>query len=485
MFNDRISNPISPLTINYVNEFINRINGEPDYALTSLAYALFKPRFQKYDGIYGRIGIQGTVDDQLNDAKLIMKERRSMTEEELKRTPCLRYYILFNKNDYPTITEALKESGMQELPQIKAYMSQELKLESFAAMINKDLNYACVFVPTPHIEIYHLVIAFLGALFPLSFEDKPLTKDEINILKALTNKTSAKFVSLVSTALNTVKKDVLKFELHQCFSGFREQKISQAHQNVLNLERQIEETMQMYQNYMERLESAVVMYEGMKAVNGDDGNNQQETETIEYIAGCPRLHNVEYHNGELTFDVDTLLTNFDMLKWRNVVSRRDIFNNYRLEPNNPFSNVECRKKLLNTLFDTNDPELCVKMRGRFHLKINRNYMDVERGTGYTYFGTEMDNCLTNPHFELHGCPGENRNQVIECLKNADIISAIECCIAATGSVNIGETELTFRPFVQNILTSNKKIIHRMSDGVDLTPAEALMWLMMKEGDKVA
>ena len=69
--------------------------------------------------------------------------------------------------------------------------------------------------------------------------------------------------------------------------------------------------------------------------------------------------------------------------------------------------------------------------------------------------------------------------ITDCLRKGDIIPAIECSMAAIGSVNIAERELTFRPFVQQILTTDKRIIVT-SDGKDLTPAEALLWLRKRD-----
>ena len=111
-------------------------------------------------------------------------------------------------------------------------------------------------------------------------------------------------------------------------------------------------------------------------------------------------------------------------------------------------------------------------------------MNAPSGDDYRSSDRALRDCLANPHFKQHGCPGRNRDQIVQCLSQADIVSAIECCIAATGSVNIDETDITFRPFVQEILTSTQKIIRRR-DGIDLTPAEALLWLTKKQGEETA
>jgi hypothetical protein len=123
----------------------------------------------------------------------------------------------------------------------------------------------------------------------------------------------------------------------------------------------------------------------------------------------------------------------------------------------------------------------VNMIGEIYLDINRQNMTVSRGD---VVSPGLENYITNPHYKYHGCPGTNRDQIVACLRQGDLVNAVECSIAGVGSVNIAETEYTFRRMVQEIFVSNKKVIHRR-DGVDMTPAEALLWLIRKEGDKAA
>ena len=275
-----------------------------------------------------------------------------------------------------------------------------------------------------------------------------------------------------------MRETILRTELAQCFRGFRQGKIDHANNEVTGLRNTIQRIMADYQNAMDQLNEAIVRYEGLKALNG--GDNEQEREAIEYLSTCPRLHNIQYTSGTLVFDVDTILTNYDELKFRNAVRTKDAYNGYRLPDDSPFASLTARKLFMNALFDSNDPDLSIKMRGQIKLNTARSYMDVPRGEPYgSDVGDELDNCVTNPHFERHGCPGQNRNQIMQCLQAGDLVSAIEASIAAVGSVNIAETDLTFMPFMQKVMTSTKKIIRRR-DGVDLTPAEALLWLTKKE-----
>lgn len=477
MFIDRLSTPVSPLTTNVVGKLI-RPQFEPDYVLTCLSYALLKSRYKDYRGITGKIAIP--LKSEFFES--FIHDREALSEEERVLTPAFIYVTFDNNLALSMLITRLKNLGMTELEQVNAFVKQTVENTEIHALIHKDTNTAFVFANTGTISVYHLTIAFFAALFPKPFEDKPLTKEEIDVLKSLTAKTSHKFVTLLSKQLDFAKLDILRSELSGCFKGFREGRIKTASDRLLQLERSMDEALNEFRKYSEQREEAMIILEGLKSVT--EGYGEQETEAVDYIVSCPRLHDVVYMNDVLTFNVDTLLTNFDVMKWRRVVDSKDIYNGYRIDSASPFASSANRKLLLDALFSSNDPEISVRMRANFRLYIIRNYMEVQRGDDFANNCYEITNALTNPHFKNHGCPGQNRDQIVTCLRQGDLVSAMECCIAATGSVNIGETEITFRPFVQEILTSTMKIIRR-TDGVDMTPAEALLWLLNKQGDKAA
>ena len=479
MFTKTISSPVSPLTYNYFANHIPamvRPNNEPDWSLSCLGVALIRPRVEKY------CGITGCVDGLTcaTSVEFAITRRNSRRQNESSKTiPGFHYmYMSLNEENLSEIKKAMNAQGFEELKAVEAFVAQQLKMTLFAVYIDKETNSAFIWAPSSNMALYHLCLGFISALFPNIFKDKPLSIEEIQLVKSLTNKTHDRFVATCSNLLKPLKQQIVKEELTNCFRGFRSGKIRAAEQDVERIRYSAEEALKNYRNIIDNLNTAIINLEGLKVVNSDE-NNTQEQEAIDYIVSEPRIHNVQYSNGQLTFDVTTVLTNTDVMKFKNQIRRGDVFNGYHLADDNPFKNLESRKLLLNALFGTESPELNVKVRGKIVLQITRNFMDAPRGENFDESNPAIANCLTNPHFKLHGCPGQNRTQIIECLQQADIETAIEASISATGSVNIDETDITFRPFVQEILTSDKKIIRRC-DGVEMTTAEALLWLTKKE-----
>jgi len=476
MFKEAISSPIAPLTQNYFKT-LSRPDRELDWSLSSLGAALLRPRIENYQGVYGYMVSGATKESALVHIGEVIQDKKTR-KEVCKNEPFVVYHMMsLTAETVNYIKRHMEEFGCEEVKAIEAYVKQELSMDLFAAFTNKETNSAFIFTGTSNLALYHLCLAFISTLLPAVFESQPITPDEVQIVKALSHRTSAQFVDLLSKALSPMKHELMRAELNQCFRGFREAKIQAAERTVNEMQSRIDELMERYRRQIDELNNAIIMFEGLKVVNSDS-NNEQEQEAIDYLVDNPRLHNVSYSNGALSFDVDTYLTNIDVMKFRNAVRTKDIYDSYRLNQNSPFASKNNRKMLLDALFNEYNPKLFVKIRGHIVLQINRNWMDAPRGNDFDETNLALANCLTNPHFKLHSCPGQNREQIIQCLREADIVSAIECSIAATGSVNIAETDITFRPFVQEILSSERKIIHR-EDGVDMTPAEALLWLTKK------
>lgn len=474
MFVSQIRRPISPLPEDFFFDKA-RPTGEYDYALSCLAFVLLHSRIQNYGGICGRCGVCGNIEDAVKDA-LFLEEQGNNDAPRF-----FYYYCTDMEGELVDKARAeLKNGNLTELPQIEAYIKQETQLANYLVAISLKTNSAYVFAPTSHLGLYHLTIAFFFALYPNLFKDKPLTENERALLQSLTQKSPVRFTYLITKALEPMKNEMLKAQIAKWFAGYRESRVRSAEQDVARCQQFVQDNLSQYGQLMQNLNEAIVRYEGLKKVVSD--NTEKEDELTEYLAASPNLHDISYSNGYLTYTATTYLQNFDIMKWRHAVRCNDIYNSYRLADDNPFNNYASRKMLLDALFDSQDPDLMVNMIGTIKIHLGNNSVNVVAGEDI-----KLDSdCgyITNPHYKYHGCLGSNRDQIVSCLQHGDIISAIECSIAGVGSVNIGETEYTFRRMVQEILTHKGKIIHRR-DGTDLTTAEALLWLIKKKEENAA
>ena len=464
MFSNFLQHPVHPLTESWFSTY-HRPENEPGWALSSLAFTLFDSRIPNYDGMDGQW------------TRLMYMDIPRVPD--LLTTLCRRptfHFLHGDGYDLVPFAEISALEGVKELTAINEYFKQKVHTENIRIFINEDANTAVCFVHRANTSICHGIMAFLPLLYPKYFREKPLSANEKMMLNYISIADLGGFMQTLGEILQPRLKEFLHTELKSCMESFNQAKLRDARQDVEMAQNHVEQSLENYKEYVERLNQAIQMYEGLRVTLTTDEKSTDEL--VDYIASEPRLHKVTFQNGVLLMTIDSLLVNVDPEKWKRLKAREDIFSGYALENDNPFSIRENRILFLDHLFGK-DPQMRVHLMGGIKINLNTRSMDVQSHGRYDDMDSVLGNCMPNPHFELHSCPGQNRGQILECISRGDIETAIECCMAAVGSVNIDETELTFRPFVCSVMASEKKIIH-MNDGRDLTPQAALLWLIAQQ-----
>ena len=221
MFNSAIVNPVSPLTTTYINKLV-RINNDPDFSLISLATAIIKPRVETYSGIEGSYLFTRDANDIANKIDLFNDSRKNVDKKAAMNIPAFFYMISNLSMDSLNVIRAhAKEIGLTELTTIENFVNQQLSFSTYGVFINSESNAAFVVVSSTSMSLYHLSISFISLLYPALFKEHPLTKEETEVLKGLTNKSQTNFVERTSDILQYMKADLLRQELAECFRGFR------------------------------------------------------------------------------------------------------------------------------------------------------------------------------------------------------------------------------------------------------------------------
>ena len=476
MFQKWLSSPIAPLSSKVLSKYTT-LTYNPDYSFPTLAYVLLKDRIENYSGIGGKyfnIKMQGILED----IKRI--EENKTLHPETKTIPLFNYYYTAGINEFSDehITElkgVMKDIGAEEFVNLERFVMQQTKRQHYFAFTKTENNTVYIISETSIGTVYHLTLSLMPILFRGLFKDKVLTKEEEKILEALTHKTPDAFIERISQHLAPLRIQLLTEELRGVFNGYHEARIARAKESVESNRQNAENYLHNYAMAIEKMREAIALYEGLKIT--ETNNTDEENELIDYLVNNKNVHDIVYCDNSLQYSVATLLTNIDPQKFDTARRRNDIYNGYRFTEDSPFRDVQSRKLFLDALFADPNPEYYVRIRGKIMLNINRSWMDVERRASYDENNAELNSCLNNPHFDFHGCPGRNRDQIMECMRMNDLIAAVECSVAATGSVNIGETEITFRPFVQQLLSSKNKIIQVRKTGEKITPEEMLLRLL--------
>ena len=471
MFRDYIQNPVDPIPVEYTRK-LNRLANEPDYSLTCLGIAMLKPRMKDYEGIKGTFTYFENESDCVGDFNAHL-------EIEAK-VPTLYYYMYSSESD-DDIRSQLDGSDFIEKQNISTLLKDKAKTKCIA-IYHKEQNVAAIFVNSRDIRYYHLLISFIPLLFPNLFVEMPLRKPEdYDIIKSLSKPDSNTFVQKIQEAVKPYLTEFRMVMLNDFLHNMHDIKIQAAKASVDQCRHRMQEREEAYAAAISGLKQAIVVYEGMKAV---EVFGEPEKELVDYLTTKEEIHNLQIIDNKICFTVATLLINYNENAWATFSERGSIYDgNYAREGERTrilpvFQDKSNRKKLLDNLFSAS-PDFSIKICGNYEMSISDCRLRTRRDYDYLKADPMYESYLPNPHLKLFSCLGGYENRVMDALRDQNYIGAIEMCCASAGSVDLDETEQTFRPFLGWLLNSEKKILRR-NDGVDMTPEEALIWLIDKE-----
>ena len=469
MFRDRIDKPIDPIPMEYVNT-LHRLDDEPDYSLTCLGIAMLRPRIENYKGISG---VYKNLTDEISCVRDFIELSQRTWE-----TPALCYYMYRNNcEDRAEMMQMLDDNGFIVKENIGAFIKTQASLNCFA-VYHKDNNFAGIFINSSEIRFYHILISFVSLLFPNLFTTITMRKPEdYNIVIALSKQTKDLFVQRIQEATQQYTVEFRQIMLSTLLKGIHESKIAHALQDVTQARSYVENVKLNLSDAIASLRNYIVTYEGLKATESYD---KPEEDLVEYLATNKNIHNLTVNGSRLTFSVSALLNNYNEDAWAAFKRRGAIYDGqYRTDSMlDAFRTKENRQILLDNLF-SESPDFSVKLAGNYTMDIQNCHLTTDRGYDYNAADPMYKSYIPNPHLKLFNCLGGYERRVAEALEKRDYILAVELCCASAGSVNLEETEQTFRPFLGWLLSSREKVLRR-KDGVDMTPEEALVWLIDKE-----
>ena len=352
------------------------------------------------------------------------------------------------------------------------------------AVYHPEINKAMFMVNSVDMRAYHVLISFIPLLFPNLFKDKPLDESDYKVITAL-NKTDSKvFIAAIKESVNPYLVEFRRIMLEQILKNIHNNKIARAKISVDNQRALIARIFDEYTNNMTLLKDLIVTYEGMKATEKYD---EPELDLVEYLSDKKEIGNLSVNGDSLCFTVATKLINFDEDAWETFASKGYIFDGnytydgtYNISLLDAFKTRENRARLLNSIFGRN-PEFEIKMVGNYKLNLYGCSVSTERNYDYPAANPAYVSYMPNPHLRFYGCLGGYEGRVAEALQDRNYIGAIEMCCMSAGSVALHETEQTFRPFIGYLMMTREKVLVR-KDGVEMTPEEALVYLVDKEKD---
>jgi len=473
-----IINLIDPIPQQYVDS-INRISNEPDYSLTCMGIALLKSRIENYNGISGKFcNIYG-------EEKRCLDDFFDVESKHDGETPLFCYYSYTSKyEDESEEKAALADKGYVIKETIGALLQAKASVKCIAAY-NEEKNSAVVLINSRNLKFYHLLLSFLSLLLPSLFKEKPLTEADIEIVKTLSKSDGKAFITRIRQAIEPYAENFRRMLLSGLMKSMHEKKIASAYNNVENQRMAVRNAEQSYAEAMRALKNYIVVYEGMKVT---EEYTKADEDLVEYLTTNQLIHNMSLEGSVLQFSVATILNNYNEDAWRTFSERGYIYSGsydndgrHDIQLLDVFKDKNNRKIFLDSLF-CESPEFGIKIAGNYKIDFDSCCVTTARNYNYVDKDPMYASYVPNPHLKIFSCLGGYERRINKAVQEGNYIGAIEMCCASAGSVDLDETEQTFRPFLGWVMSSREKILRR-KDGVEMTPEEALIYMIDKEKSK--
>ena len=362
-----------------------------------------------------------------------------------------------------------KHPEFEELKDVSAFVSKQMNALFF---INKETKSSIAIVVDVTPARWHFLQVFISRLMPWYFADieRPLTEAERAFVFTLAEGNYQKYMDCIEEYAKLY--DFRSGEIKKAFSGFgknvRKRQIDETTSRIDRLEREIANMTASINSYLNDRADAIVRLRGLNAMASDA--SELESELIDYFMANKTLNNIEVTDrGDIRFIVATYIEYFDADMY-DVFSKKDsslLYNGYDTPA--VFEPIEKKKLFFDAVFGEN-PLLKIKVCAYYSMNVNGYVTSQDH---YTY-GDEYANYIPNPHLQNFNCLGDHKRYIEECLRNNDIIGAVEQCVSSARSINLGE-DPTMNRFFKDIFKSSKRIIE-LPDGTSCTPKEALKWL---------
>ena len=466
MFRNLITAPINPIPQQYIDT-IARLENEPDYSLTSLGIALLRPRIDPYAGI---AGVWGSHDTEMNCVDDFIDNRYPYYKEG---TPMLCYYKFNKESNEEEVIKKLTDLGFVVKESIGTLAQQKSDVKCLA-MFHPEENCAVIFVNSADAKVYHFLISVLSLLFPKLFADKPLTDEEKrDLLMTMTKTSDEAFIQAIQKFVKPYENEFRRLMLSSFLKSMHSRRIESAKRDMDNMREHSESCYQEYLNALASLKEKIALYEGYKIV---DAAGEGEEEFVKYLSENKAIYGFAMQDNTFSFAVATYLSNYNPDAWKRFSQAGHIYDGaYGPNLEGTFGRKENRKKLLDQIF-SESPIFTIKIAGNYKLNLSR--CELSCNSGYNYERTDpiFKDYLPNPHIKNFSCLGDYKRRVTDLLRAGNYIGAIEMCCASAGSVNLDETANNFRPMLGWLLTSDRKVLHCIPTGEDMTPEEALEYI---------
>lgn len=356
--------------------------------------------------------------------------------------------------------------GFERVQKVTDFFRRSFEVMCF---VNPKTKTSVLIVDRLTMRKLHAVQAAVFAFLPWYFDPEGgISEDEKDLIQSLREKTPDKYNEVLKRmfAKCDIRAEIIKTKLTGFEERYMEREIERLQSFVNDRNAKIDSMIRSIAEYSNDINVNLVALSSLK----EEVDNPRN-EVMDYFLHNKNLILIEVHGSQLTFGVKTKLSYFDEEFARKIIDKPQSVI-YRYVGAGGIDR-DAYAGLMRAIFL--DQTLKINMCAKFKIQIGGEIIAVD---GALYPESEYAGYTPNPHLHHYGCLGNNRAHIAQCLKNNNIIGAIEQCCAAASGLNLTDSTV-IEHFMKTLCTNRARINHcciELPDGNVVTPKEAIAWL---------
>lgn len=472
----------TPLTGDIQDSVFSRISGNSyrqDVSFTATLRMLLHGRMKEEDKLDIRVREGNYAYREINGAAYdsIMRAFLGGSVSDFDNGTFIVHYLVgASESDRKQIMEYVSANFLENNPgwtHIDEITSLFRKSFGIHCFCNAEKKNTILFVEKMSMKIWHYIQCAVFGYFPWYFERKPgsVSPEEFELVKSFHEETSDKLLACLAKFAE--KFDFRAMSIRKLLDGYEKvflhSEMDACESNQRSMINQINDWEERINEYNKELYDLQIKMAGLLVKLNED---VKESEVMDYFIANKRLVLEQVERSELRFGVKDYLEYFDPEAAKTYIKNRNSFFYCNKPMGYPVKNEDL-EKLFKLLFISQ--KLKIRFCAFYYLDIRGSVQAIS----HHGFNAEYDCFLPNPHIQGYHCLGGYEREIKKCLKNSDMVGALEQCIASAKSLNFHDTPV-MREFMSYFFDTRRKPFIELPDGGVVSPVDAVKWMRAEE-----
>lgn len=368
-------------------------------------------------------------------------------------------------------------AGFEEVPKIRAFYERSFAARCF---VNKAAKMSVVFVDHIDMRTLHFLECSILIMLPWYHEREPkLTDDETALVKCLMNKasTSSDYVKCIEkiAAQFDFRTTAIKAMLKGFTVKHHQAQLTNLRNHMDSLYSRLEDLLSEIGSLNKQREDDEIRIMGLEAAIA---KGEGDEELMNFILAHENINIVRMLDRGFQITVRTqYVPTTDTIKEARVALRE---NKGWLERRGSSAiSEEDMKSLFKAIFV--DRIIKLNFCASYNVTLSTDAYRIPVG-GYE-FGPEFDDCMPNPHINIHRCGGDYIRDWSDEVLHGDLIGVLCTCVASANSLNFGDG-IVMSAFMDSMYGCGGRKCKALvlPDDRNVTPEEAIAWIKEQKGE---